>query len=100
GGASGRARGRFTRNFVIQATAAEWALVLLATLRTALEGTKAELVFFVHDEVVVHCPAEQAETVVAAVHDSAAQAGRLLFGATTVRFPLDVSVVQCYADAA
>jgi DNA polymerase-1 len=99
GGASGRARGRFTRNFVIQATAAEWALVLLATLRTALDGTKAELVFFVHDEVVVHCPAEQAETVVAAVHDSAAQAGRLLFGATTVRFPLDVSVVECYADA-
>ena len=99
GGASGRARGRFTRNFVIQATAAEWALVLLATLRTALDGTKAELVFFVHDEVVVHCQAEQAETVVAAVHDSAAQAGRLLFGGTAVRFPLDVSVVECYADA-
>lgn len=98
--ASGRARGRFTRNFVIQATAAEWALVLLATLRTALEGTTAELVWFVHDEVVVHCPAEQAETVVAAVQDSAAQAGRLLFGATAVRFPLDVSVVGCYADAA
>jgi DNA polymerase-1 len=38
--------------------------------------------------------------VVAAVRDSAAQAGRLLFGATTVRFPLDVSVVECYADAA
>jgi DNA polymerase-1 len=97
--ASGRARGRFTRNFVIQATAAEWALVLLATLRTTLEGTKAELVWFVHDEVVVHCPAEQTETVVAAVQDSATQAGRLLFGATAVRFPLDVSVVECYADA-
>ena len=95
----GRARGRFTRNFVIQATAAEWALVLLATLRTALEGTTAELVLFVHDEVVVHCPAEQAETVVAAVQDSAAEAGRLLFGATAVRFPLDVSVVECYAQA-
>ena len=64
GGASGRARGRFTRNFVVQATAAEWALVLLATLRTALAGTKAELVLFVHDEVVVHCPAEQADQVV------------------------------------
>jgi DNA polymerase-1 len=99
GGASGRARGRFTRNFVIQATAAEWALVLLATLRTALEGSKAELVLFVHDEVVVHCPAEQAEQVVAAVHASAAQAGRLLFGDTAVRFPLDVSVVGAYADA-
>lgn len=99
GGAFGRARGRFTRNFVIQATAAEWALVLLATLRTALEGTKAEMVLFVHDEVVVHCPAEQAEQVVAAVRESAEQAGRLLFGTTTVRFPLDVSVVGGYADA-
>ena len=99
GGATGRARGRFTRNFVIQSTAAEWALVLLASLRTALEGTKAELVFFVHDEVVVHCPEDEAPTVVAAVQQSAAEAGRLLFGATEVRFPLDVSVVQCYADA-
>ncbi|MEV4343161.1 bifunctional 3'-5' exonuclease/DNA polymerase [Actinoplanes sp. NPDC049596] len=98
-GASGRARGRFTRNFVVQATAAEWALVLLATLRTALEGTRAELVFFVHDEVVVHCPAEEAELVVTAVHECALKAGRMLFGDTPVRFPLDVSVVGAYADA-
>jgi DNA polymerase-1 len=100
GGASGRARGRFTRNFVIQATAAEWALVLLATLRTALRGTRAELVLFVHDEVGVHCPAEEAERVAEAVRDSAAKAGELLFGETSVRFPLDVSIVECYADAA
>jgi DNA polymerase-1 len=99
GGASGRARGRFTRNFVIQATAAEWALVLLATLRTALEATKAELVLFVHDEVVVHCPADEADRVVTAVHESAERAGRLLFGDTEIRFPLDVSVVGAYADA-
>ncbi|GAA0466188.1 DNA polymerase I [Paractinoplanes deccanensis] len=98
-GASGRARGRFTRNFVVQATAAEWALVLLATLRTALEGTKAELVLFVHDEVVVHCPADEAEQVVTAVHESAVKAGRMLFGDTPVRFPLDVSTVGAYADA-
>jgi DNA polymerase-1 len=99
GGASGRARGRFTRNFVIQATAAEWALVLLATLRTELADTPAELVFFVHDEVVVHCPAEQAEAVVAAMEAASVRAGQLIFGPTSVRFPLDVSVVECYADA-
>ncbi len=99
GGAPGRARGRFTRNFVIQATAAEWALVLLATLRTRLAGLAAELVFFVHDEVVVHCPAAEADAVVAAVHAAADGATAMLFGATPVRFPLDVSVVQCYADA-
>ncbi|OJF12153.1 bifunctional 3'-5' exonuclease/DNA polymerase [Couchioplanes caeruleus subsp. caeruleus] len=100
GGATGRARGRFTRNFVIQATAAEWALVLLATLRTALADMQAEIVLFVHDEVGVHCPKEEADQVVEAIRAAAAQAGRLLFGDTAVRFPLDVSVVECYADAA
>jgi DNA polymerase-1 len=99
GGASGRARGRFTRNFVVQATAAEWALVLLATLRTALAGTAAEMVLFVHDEVVVHCPAELADDVAAAVQASAEQAKRLIFGDSEVRFPLDVSIVGAYADA-
>ncbi|MEU8241998.1 bifunctional 3'-5' exonuclease/DNA polymerase [Actinoplanes missouriensis] len=95
----GRARGRFTRNFVIQATAAEWALVVLALLRTALSDMSAELVLFVHDEVVVHCPASSSAAVVEAVQECAARAGRMLFGDTSVRFPLDVSVVGAYADA-
>jgi DNA polymerase-1 len=41
--ARARARGRFTRNFVVQASAADWAGVLLARLRTrlaALEGRR------------------------------------------------------------
>lgn len=97
--AAARARGRFTRNFVIQATAAEWALTLLATLRGGLPGTGAHIVFFQHDEVLVHCPAAQADTVSRLVHDAADRAARLLFGGTPVRFPLDVSVVDCYAEA-
>ena len=49
-----RARGRFTRNFVIQATAAEWAEVLLALLRQQLRTLDGpQLVFFQHDEVLV-----------------------------------------------
>jgi DNA polymerase I len=95
-----RSRGRFTRNFVIQATAAEWASTLLATLRTSLAGTGAELVFFQHDEVIVHCPRESADAVAAAVTDSGARAAALLFGDTPVRFPLELSIVDCYADAA
>ena len=97
-GEQARARGRFTRNFVIQATAAEWALTVIAGLRGRLTGG-AELVCFVHDEVVVHTPLDVADDVVAAVLSAADQAGRLLFGDTPVRFPLDVSVVPCYADA-
>ncbi|MGN9812481.1 bifunctional 3'-5' exonuclease/DNA polymerase [Micromonospora sp. BQ11] len=95
-----RSRGRFTRNFVIQATAAEWASTLLAVLRGELAGTDAELVFFQHDEVVVHCPAEQAEVVAEAVTGSGRRASALLFGDTPVRFPLDLSIVESYADAA
>jgi DNA polymerase-1 len=94
-----RERGRFTRNFVIQGTAAEWALALLASLRGRLAGTVAELVFFQHDEVVVHCPAGLADHVADAVQDAGRQATRLLFGDTPVQFPLGAVVVDCYADA-
>lgn len=112
-GRAARARGRFTRNFVVQASAADWALVLLAALRRRLaalrvpnEGWAARwdqraphLVFFQHDEVLVHCPAAMAQDVVAAVADAAAEAGRTVFGVTQVRFPMTTAVVSCYADA-
>lgn len=95
-----RARGRFTRNFVVQATAAEWALTWLAVVRTQLSTVDgAELVFFVHDELVVHTRAVTAPKVQDILRDGAREAGRLLFGPTRVRFPLDVCAVDCYADA-
>jgi hypothetical protein len=105
-GRAARARGRFTRNFVVQASAADWALVLLAALRTGLSGIgrpgseqRPHLVFFQHDEVVVHCPADLAAEVVAAIEAAAATATKLVFGTTEVSFPMSVSVVDCYADA-
>jgi DNA polymerase family A len=94
-----RDRGRFTRNFVVQASAADWALVLLAALRRRLAGSGSQLVFFQHDEVMVHCPRGDAERVTAAVRDAAEESRRLVFGDTGVRFPLAVAVVDCYADA-
>ncbi|MFI0486088.1 bifunctional 3'-5' exonuclease/DNA polymerase [Actinomadura sp. 9N215] len=112
-----RSRGRFTRNFVVQATAADWALALLGSLRRRLTtlGPSSSphpppsdrratlggprLVFFQHDEVIVHTPAELAGDVVAAVHASADEARRLLFGDTPVVFPMEISVVDRYADA-
>jgi DNA polymerase I len=95
-----RDRGRFTRNFVVQASAADWALVLLAALRRRLtDPAGPRLVFFQHDEVVVHCPRADADPVVVAVRDAAEESRRLVFGETAVRFPLAVAVVDCYADA-
>jgi len=101
-----RSWGRFTRNFVVQGTGAEWALCWLADLRNRLwrlgDGelaTRPHLVFFVHDEVVVHTPAELVDEVAAAVRTAAAEAGRLLFGSFPVDFPLDVAAVGSWADA-
>jgi hypothetical protein len=101
-GAAARARGRFTRNFVVQASAADWALVLLATLRgllAELPQPQPQLVFFQHDEVIVHSPAALAAEVVAAIGASAVTATRLIFGPTTVSFPMPTAIVDCYADA-
>ncbi|SPF04485.1 bifunctional 3'-5' exonuclease/DNA polymerase [Streptomyces sp. MA5143a] len=94
-----RARGRFARNFVVQGSAADWTLLLLAALRRTLAGMAAELVFFQHDEVIVHCPAEEADAVVAAIREASQLSGRLTFGETPVRFPFTTAVVECYADA-
>lgn len=102
-----RAYGRFTRNFVVQGTGAEWALCWIADLRNRLwrlgeEGpveARPHLVFFLHDEVVVHAPAGLAEAVVEEVTAAAATAGALLFRDLAVDFPLNVSVVRSYADA-
>ncbi|WP_242653835.1 bifunctional 3'-5' exonuclease/DNA polymerase [Klenkia soli] len=101
-----RAWGRFTRNFVVQGTGAEWASCWLADLRNRLwrigEGgltDRPHLVFFLHDEVVVHTPVGLADDVVSAVRASAVEAGRLLFGGFPVDFPLDVAVVRSWADA-
>ncbi len=106
-----RERGRFTRNFVVQGTAAEWALCWLAEIRRRLDAlpaapgqpasasgpvfsSRAHLVFFLHDEVMVHAPEELAEAATRVVAEAAEAAGRLLFGTFPIDFPLDVEVIR------
>ena len=107
--ARGQARswGRFTRNFIVQGSAAEWALCWMANLRRVLhEQAKGSwitdsphLVFFMHDEVVVHCPSERVDLVEAAIRTAADEAGRLLFAALPATFPLTVAIVDDYGQA-
>ncbi|MFX4272031.1 bifunctional 3'-5' exonuclease/DNA polymerase [Propionibacteriaceae bacterium Y1685] len=103
-GQAAREWGRFTRNFVVQGTAAEWALCWLGHLRQSLatlaapDGVRPELVYFLHDEVMVHAPQECADDVVAAVEQAAVSAGELLFGGT-VEFPVQVAVCDSYDQA-
>lgn len=101
-----RSWGRFTRNFVVQGTAAEWALSWMAGVRRRLWRPELgpierqpHLVFFLHDELMVHAPLDRVDEVQAALHDAAADAARIVFGATPVTFPVSVAVVQRYSDA-
>jgi DNA polymerase-1 len=106
--ALGQARswGRFTRNFIVQGSAAEWALCWMAALRNRLWALdtgdlvdRPHLVFFLHDEVMVHAPAHLAERVANEIREAAVDAGRLLFGAMPVSFPVTVAIVDSYAEA-
>ncbi|UTT62465.1 bifunctional 3'-5' exonuclease/DNA polymerase [Microcella humidisoli] len=101
-----RSWGRFTRNFVVQGTAAEWALAWMAGVRRRLWTTGAgplatqpHLVFFVHDELIVHSPLDRVAEVEQVLREAAVEAGRIVFGATPVSFPVTVAAVQRYSDA-
>ncbi|WP_432846093.1 bifunctional 3'-5' exonuclease/DNA polymerase [Amycolatopsis sp. CA-161197] len=94
-----RGWGRFTRNFVVQASAADLTAVLLATLRGRLPAP-AHLVFFQHDEVIVHTPADLAPTVSALIESTVTESAQMLFGeACPVHFPMQALAVDTYADA-
>jgi DNA polymerase-1 len=108
--------GRFTRNFIVQGSAAEWALCWMAEVRRELRmlpppapaaqaasGSEFDraphLVFFLHDEVMVHTPAALADTVEGIIRRAADTAGRHLFGDFPVDFLLTVATVDSYAQA-
>ncbi len=104
--AEARSWGRFTRNFVVQGSAAEWALSWMAGVRRRLwspQGgplaSQPHLVFYLHDELIVHAPRDRAADVEQALRAAAADAGRLLFGDSPVSFPITVAVVDRYSDA-
>ncbi|MFP3462625.1 bifunctional 3'-5' exonuclease/DNA polymerase [Arthrobacter globiformis] len=100
-----RSRGRFTRNFVVQGSAADWAACWLAELRRRLRTMRAdgsatgELVFFLHDEVMVHAPDSAVDACIRAIEEAANAAKELLFGSIPVEFPVSVAVVDSYDNA-
>ncbi|WP_337004925.1 MULTISPECIES: bifunctional 3'-5' exonuclease/DNA polymerase [unclassified Microbacterium] len=101
--------GRFTRNFVVQGTAAEWSLIWLAEIRHRLQqipegfaeapasgpfAHSPHLAFFLHDEVILHVPQEHADVAAAAVRDAAAVATTRLFGSFPIDVPLDLRIAE------
>lgn len=105
----GRDWGRFTRNFIVQGTAAEWSLIWLAEIRHRLQqlpeafteapasgpfARAAHLAFFLHDEVILHVPEQHAEAAADAVREAAAVATTRLFGGFPIDVPLDLRIAR------
>lgn len=93
------ARGRYGRNALVQGAAAElfkrWAL----GVRAGLDGDSF-IALCLHDELLVHTPAERAAEVTALVHRCLTDAAaRWVPPGLRVRFVADVSTVRSWADA-
>lgn len=101
-----RSWGRFTRNFVVQGTAAEWALCWMAQIRQQLRSRKlfgqplqSRLVYFLHDEIMIYGPQREGQICEQIIREAAQSAGELIFGQVPVEFPVTVAITDNYSKA-
>ena len=89
--------GRYTRNAVVQGAAAELFKAWAASVRNGLRGGR--IVLCLHDELLLHVPADEAPAAVELLHSAlAATAGHWASG-SGVRFVADVAVVSRWSEA-
>lgn len=98
-GSAAAARGRFARNAMVQGAAAELFKVWAVTLRARMSDLDARIVLCLHDELLVHVRADQADDVVALLDACLHEAAHRWHPTSGVRFVTDTSVVASWADA-
>jgi DNA polymerase-1 len=101
GGAASRA-GRlnlYGRNALIQGAAAELFKMWAVTVRARASVLDARIVLCLHDELLLHMPAEHAARTADLVSDCLAETASRWAPGGRVRFLADISAVRCWADA-
>jgi DNA polymerase-1 len=106
------ARGRYGRNAMVQGAAAEFFKTWAAIVRARGTPIDARIVLCLHDELLVHCPADRAEAAARIVADGVQEAshrwsgGAASVGTTPsgtrsggVRFVADTIVIARWSDA-
>ena len=93
------ARGRYARNAVIQGAAAEFFKVWAITVRRRCRPLGAEVVLCLHDELLVHVPADAADDAAAMVDAAVGEAAHYWSPEPDVRFVADVAVVDRWSEA-
>ncbi|WP_431607100.1 DNA polymerase [Protofrankia symbiont of Coriaria ruscifolia] len=96
---SAAARGRFARNAVIQGAAAELFKAWAVTVRQELLPLSGTIVLCLHDELLLHVPADRAEDAVLLTHRTLAATAAYWAAGSRVRFVADVSVIDRWSDA-
>ena len=93
------ARGRFARNAVIQGAAAELFKAWAATVRHAVTPVGGQVVLCLHDELLLHVPADHAQEAAAALERCLTDAARRWAGTDRVRFVAETSIVHRWSEA-
>jgi DNA polymerase I len=93
------AQGRYGRNAMVQGAAAEFFKVWAVTVRSRAAPVDARIVLCLHDELLVHAPADRATEVADLVVACLADAARHWAPNDAVRFVADVSVIRRWSDA-
>ncbi len=92
-------RGRYGRNAVVQGAAAELFKMWAVTVRARTAPLGARIVLCLHDELLVHVPAEQAERAAEMVGACLTEATRRWAPDGRVRFIADITIAGSWADA-
>jgi DNA polymerase-1 len=92
-------RGRYGRNAVVQGAAAELFKMWAVTVRARTGPLAARIVLCLHDELLVHVPASQAERAAELVGACLSEVARRWAPDGSVRFIADITIARSWADA-
>ena len=92
-------RAEVARNAVIQGAAAEFFKVWSIIVRARAAALGGEVVLCLHDELLVHLPADRADDATALVDDALQEAAYRWSPSRDVRFVADTSVITRWSDA-
>jgi DNA polymerase I len=93
------ARGRYGRNALVQGAAAELFKLWAATVRARGGQYSAHIVLCLHDELLVHAPAEHRDAVARLLDDCLQEAARRWAPDDSVRFFAHTGVIRRWSDA-
>lgn len=91
--------GRFVRNAVVQGAAAGLFKAWAATVRDGLLGSPGQIVLCLHDELLVHVPANQAADCARLLHEALQSVSSWWAAGSGVRFVADVGIGASWPDA-